>query len=186
MEIVDELQSPPESKTCPSLVLLPPYRDAVEPKDLGAPLGGDMNSLFDCRIATVDCKSIPIKPFLFSQQNYELGRQKAAKSMTNVASTCVESIRDNNKTKKTKEARWKCHDCGAENPDDESHCLQCNVHRAPQMEAEGWGDLFAGQNQGKWRCSACSVWTSDDEWKCAACETARPGTSDSAKLDTSG
>jgi hypothetical protein len=148
MEIVDKLKSPPECETRPSLVLRPPYRDAMEPKDLGAPLGGNMIRLFDCHVATVDCKSIPIKPLLFSQRKYELGRQKAAKSMANVASTCVESIRDNNKTKRTREAKWECHDCGAKNPDNELH-LQCNVHRAPQMEAEGWGNLFADQNQGK-------------------------------------
>jgi hypothetical protein len=179
---------PPQFETRPSLVLLAPYKDAVEPKGLGETLlGGDMMiSLFDCFDATEDCNLVKVKPSVFGQRDYDdyvLEREKAAKSKADAARNCVESIREH-KTKKQRGDRWTCHDCGVKNPDDESQCLQCHVHRAPQMKAEGWGDLFAGQNQGKWKCAACSVWTPNDEWKCAACETARPGASKKAKLDT--
>jgi hypothetical protein len=173
---------PPQCETRPTLALLAPYTDdAVEPKDLGESLlGGDMMiSLFDCFVATEDCILVTVKPSVFGQRDYDdcvLERQKTAKSKADAARNCVESIHEH-KTKKQRGDTWTCHACGAKNPDDESQCLQCHVHRAPQMKAEGWGDLFAGQNQGKWKCVACSVWTPNDEWKCAACETARPGAS---------
>jgi hypothetical protein len=103
MENANKVDSPQEHESHPTLVLLPPYRDALEPKDFGESLRGDvmMMSLFDCHVATVDCHLVPFKTYVFNQRDYDLRRQKAAKSMANAASTGVESIRDNN----TKRAR---------------------------------------------------------------------------------
>jgi hypothetical protein len=71
----------------------------VGPKDLGDPLGGDMISLFDCHVDTVNCDSTPIKPFVLSQEDYdllrqatnanELLRQRAAKSNESHLGCCM-------------------------------------------------------------------------------------------------
>mmetsp|Transcript_56926 Transcript_56926/g.61705 ORF Transcript_56926/g.61705 Transcript_56926/m.61705 type:complete len:1174 (-) Transcript_56926:191-3712(-) len=109
--------------------------------------------------------------------------------------------------KRSKAETWKCDECGFENENDESRCLNIVVEKNTKnkkkcdegrksKEPLGWGNIFAAEikeQKERIKCTSCGVYNEKTALNCASCETALTiaeansnGTSTTASTDPTG